>query len=371
MTDNAPLKVLVVDDAIFYRSVVGDVLAGLPGIKVVGTAPNGKIAVQRIGTLHPDLLTLDIEMPEMNGLEVLDWIRGNAPDVGAIVLSSFTKKGGEMTVKALNLGAFDFIQKTEAGTLEGSKKALKDALGPMLRAYARRREVRDILKGKSGAWKTVPENDHLRESAGRVQRVGGPPPGRAAVVGIGVSTGGPEALSVVLPAIPADINAPILVVQHMPAAFTQSITSSLDAKCKLAVRAARDGDPLLPGVALFAPGGTQMKVDRAADGKSMVVRVTDDHPENNCKPSADYLFRSLAHHYGNRAAGVIMTGMGSDGTLGLKLMKRNGATVIAQNEETCTVFGMPKEPIESGIVDAIAPLDKIAEEIRRAVRGRK
>ncbi len=371
MTDDAPLKVLVVDDAIFYRSVVGEVLSGLPGVHVVGTAANGKIAVHRIGTLHPDLLTLDIEMPEMDGLEVLEWLRKNAPDVGAIVLSSFTKKGGEMTVKALNLGAFDFIQKTDAGTLEASKRALKDALSPMLRAFARRREVRDILKGKSGAWKTASEKDHLRASAGRVQRAGASPPGRAAVVGIGVSTGGPEALSVVLPAIPADIDAPILVVQHMPAAFTQSIASSLDAKCKLAVRSARDGDPLLPGVVLFAPGGTQMKVDRTADGKSMVVRVTDDHPENNCKPSADYLFRSLAHHYGSRAAGVIMTGMGSDGTLGLKLMKRSGAAIIAQNEETCTVFGMPKEPIEAGIVDVIAPLNRIAEEIRRAVKGRE
>lgn len=371
MTDDSPLKVLVVDDAIFYRSIVRDVLSQLPGVQVVGTAANGKIAVHRIGTLNPDLLTLDIEMPEMNGLEVLEWIRANAPDVGAIVLSSFTRKGGEMTVKALNLGAFDFIQKADAGSPEANKNALRERLQPMLRAFARRREVREILKGKSGSSGSGAAPKSIRDSNGEVRRVGALSPRRAAVVGLAVSTGGPEALSVVLPGIPADINVPILVVQHMPAAFTQSITSSLNAKCAIEVRAARDGEPIAPGVALFAPGGKQMKVEKAADGKSVVVRVTDDHPENNCKPSADYLFRSLAHQYGNRAAGVIMTGMGSDGTLGLKLMKRSGATIIAQNEETCTVFGMPKEPIESGIVDIIAPLNRLAEEICRAVKGKK
>jgi len=372
MTNEIPLKILVVDDALLYRKIISEVLSELPGVEVIGTAGNGKIATYRISSLNPDLLTLDIEMPEMNGLEVLEWVGENAPDVGAIVLSSFTQEGGAMTVKALNLGAFDFIQKTDAGTMAESKKALKDAIRPMLQSYSRRKEVREILKGKAVSSKTI-KSDFLKKPdlSGVVRRKGRLSGHKSAIIGIGISTGGPEALSRMLPKIPGNLNVPILIVQHMPAAFTQTIASSLNDKCAIEVRAAVDGEPLIPNTAFFAPGGKQMKVAKSADGKTFIARVTNDRPENNCKPSADYLFRSIANHYGNRATGVIMTGMGYDGTLGLKLMKRNGAFVIAQNEETCTVFGMPKEPIKTGIVDVIAPLDRIAEEICRTVRNGK
>jgi two-component system chemotaxis response regulator CheB len=370
MTDSAPLKVLVVDDAILYRTIISEVLSELPGVKVVGTAGNGRIATKRIAALNPDILTLDIEMPEMDGLEVLKWIRENAPDVGAVVLSSFARSGGEMTVKALNLGAFDFIQKITADTMKENKKALKSVLGPMLTAYVRRREVRQLLRQKTAAEKNLGASA-LPDVSGPVRRMKGLSGRGSSVIGIGISTGGPEALSKILPKIPGDIDVPILIVQHMPAAFTQSITASLNERCAISVRPAVDGEPLMPATALFAPGGKQMKVKKAGGRNSFIVRVTDDRPENNCKPSADYLFRSLAHQFGSRATGVIMTGMGSDGTLGLKLMKRNGAVIIAQNEETCTVFGMPKEPIESGIADIIAPLDRIAEEICRTVKGKR
>jgi two-component system chemotaxis response regulator CheB len=160
----------------------------------------------------------------------------------------------------------------------------------------------------------------------------------------------------------------MLIVQHMPPVFTQSLANSLNPKCSIEVREAKNGEPLQPNTALVAPGGKQMKVAAAADGKARVVRITDDPPENSCKPSVDYLFRSIAHHYMGRATGVIMTGMGSDGTLGLTLMKKNGATIIAQDEASCVVYGMPKKPIESGIVDVIAPLDTIAEEICRTAK---
>ncbi|MEE4359534.1 MAG: chemotaxis response regulator protein-glutamate methylesterase [Desulfococcaceae bacterium] len=365
--NDTPLKVLVVDDAILYRTVISEVLSELPGISVVGSAGNGRIATNRIRSLQPDILTLDIEMPEMNGLEVLEWMRENAPDVGAIVFSSFTHKGGDMTVKALNLGAFDFIQKIAADTMKENKAALKNAIVPMLKAFARRKEVRQLLKGKSALPKVETEKRTLSGhplAPGRADIFYGP---GSSVIAIAISTGGPEALGKMLPKIPGDINVPILIVQHMPAAFTQSITSGLNAKSAIEVRAATDGEILRDNTAFFAPGGKQMKIEKSADGKNMLIRVTDDHPENNCKPSADYLFRSIAHHYGNRATGVIMTGMGSDGTLGLKLMKRSGAFIIAQDEETCTVFGMPKKPIETGIVDIVAPLDRIAEEICRTV----
>lgn len=369
MTNDTLLRVLVVDDTVIYRKIVSDVLAEVPGVEVVGTAFNGKSAMARIAALKPDLLTLDIEMPEMNGIETLQRMRTAAPDVGAIMLSSLTQEGGEMTMMALELGAFDFIPKPQSGSMEENTRAVRDALVPMLRAYSRHKEIKNILRGKYRSLDDGKTRPFYAPTTGPVQS--GPATGRkekAAVIGIGVSTGGPNALAKMLPKIPGDLNVPIVIVQHMPPVFTQSLAKSLDAKCAITVKEAEDGEPLQPNVAFIAPGGRQMKIAAGADGKNRVVRVTDDPPENSCKPSVDYLFRSIAHHYVGRSTGVIMTGMGSDGLLGLKLMKRNGATVIAQSEETCIVFGMPKGPIENGIVDTVAPLDLIAEEVCRTVK---
>lgn len=371
MLGNNTLKVMVVDDTVVYRKIVSDVLSGIPNVEVVGTAYNGTSALSRMASLNPDLITLDIEMPEMDGIETLERMQTEAPDVGAIMLSSLTQKGGDMTMRALNLGAFDFIPKPQAGSMEENQKAVEDALIPMLKAFARHREIKTILKskGKLNLSKkkvlrtdTVYKKDAAATIRGRAKRE------KADIIGIGISTGGPNALAEMMPKLPGDLGVPILIVQHMPPVFTQSLANNLNTKCKIPVKEAVDGEPLQPDVALIAPGGKQMKVVAGADGKNRIVRVTDDPPENSCKPSVDYLFRSIAHHYVGRATGVIMTGMGSDGTLGLKLMKRNGATVIAQNEETCVVFGMPKAPIDQGLVDAIAPLDRIADEICRTVR---
>ena len=173
-----------------------------------------------------------------------------------------------------------------------------------------------------------------------------------------------------LPCLPGDIGVPIVIVQHMPPMFTQSLAKSLDGKCALEVHEAINGEPLRPNSVYIAPGGKQMKIVAATDGRQRVIKITDDPPENSCRPSVDYLFRSIADHYLGRATGVIMTGMGSDGTKGLQAMKRNGAFLIAQDETTCVVFGMPKEPISQGIIDVVAPLDRIAEEITHTV-GRK
>jgi len=370
--NDMPLRVLVVDDAIFYRKVVKDILAELPDVMVVGTAGNGKIATARIASLKPDILILDIEMPEMDGLEVLAWMKEHCPEVGAIVLSGFTQEGGDLTIRALELGAFDFIPKVEGGSMEESRSAIKSTLISMLKSFARKKDIRSILRGKP-----VPSRDIEKEKTGldsedvvqRMRMVTDQERMRSEIVGIGVSTGGPNALGQVLSEIPGNLNTPILIVQHMPPVFTRSLAKSLDSKCKIDVREAIDGESIQPHVALIAPGGKQMKVAAAENGKGRIVRITDDPPENSCKPSVDYLLRSIAHIYRGRATGVIMTGMGNDGILGLKLMKRNGAVIIAQDEATCTIFGMPKEPIESGIVDVVAPLDKIAEEICRTVRS--
>jgi len=367
------LKVLVVDDTIVYRKIVTDILAEIPEVEVVGAAGNGKVALSRIKALKPDLLTLDIEMPEMNGLEVLQAIRNEQLQVGAIVLSSLTVKGGEMTIKALELGAFDFITKPEGTTQDANRAEIRRALEPLIRAYGHRREISTILKGKGpvpvAASKAVPAAKAPGAAESVVSRMGKiAVQAKAEVVGIGISTGGPNALVEVLPKLPADLNVPVFLVQHMPPKFTQSLAQSLNSKCTLTVKEAEDGEYVQNNVVYIAPGGKQMKVTLGVDATKKIVRITDDPPENNCKPSADYLFRSLAHHYLGRATGVIMTGMGNDGTLGLKLMKRNGALVIAQDEATSVVFGMPKEAIDAGIVDVVVPLKGIPDAIIRTIK---
>jgi two-component system, chemotaxis family, protein-glutamate methylesterase/glutaminase len=373
MIDNKKqLRVLIVDDTAVYRKVVSDILSELPDVEVVGTANNGRIAMSKIASLKPDILTLDIEMPEMNGLDVLSAIRSEGYDVGAIVLSTLTHKGGELTMQALELGAFDFITKPETNSIEESKKQIKNALSSMLKAFSRRQEIKNILGGKSSFVSSLQGNKTSETASGIVKRLNSIvnlKKKKAEIVGIGISTGGPKALSQMMPHLPADINVPILIVQHMPPIFTQSLAKSLNSKCAIEVKEAVDGEIIKPNVAFIAPGGKQMKIVAGMDGKDRIIRITDDPPENSCKPSADYLFRSIAQHYVGRSAGVIMTGMGSDGSIGLELMKRNGATVIAQDESTCIVFGMPKKAIESGIVDIVAPLDQIAPEICQLVKG--
>lgn len=370
------MRVLVVDDTIVYRKIVSDVISAIPGVEIVGTASNGKIALARIKELKPDLITLDIEMPEMNGLEVLEAIRREGLYVGVIVLSSLTAKGSEFTMKALELGAFDFITKPEGISTEDSKATIERTIVPIFKAFSSKREIQAILKGEL---KRDPG-----EASRKPQATPGVPPGtpqagvtrlrstvartKSEVIAIGISTGGPNALMEMLPKIPGDINVPILIVQHMPPMFTKSLAHSLDAKCTLSIKEAQGGEPIHKNVVYIAPGGKQMKVSLGADASTKIIRITDDPPENNCRPSADYLFRSVAHHYYGRATGVIMTGMGNDGTVGLKLMKRNGSVVIAQDETTSVVFGMPKEAIEAGVVDTVAPLSRIADEIVRTVR---
>jgi two-component system chemotaxis response regulator CheB len=368
MTNDKPLRVLVVDDTVVYRKILSDIIAELPGVELVGTAHNGKAAMLKIASLKPDLLTLDIEMPEMNGLEVLERIRKEALNVRAVMLSTLTQKGGEMTMKALRLGAFDFLPKAQSGSMEENKQAIRQTLGPILKAFMQRREMRSILRKKAGVSGVAVKNRHDRDSLSAVSGLkakAGRKGQKSEVVAIGISTGGPNALTQMMPGLPADLNVPVLIVQHMPPVFTKSLAASLNSICAIEVREAVDGETIRPNTALIAPGGKQMKVVTAADRKTRIIKITDDPPENSCKPSADYLFRSVAHNYGGRATGVIMTGMGADGTLGLKLMKRKGATIIGQDEASCVVYGMPKEAADAGIVDVVVSLRRISQEICR------
>jgi len=371
MENKTDLRVLVVDDTILYRKVITDVLSELPGVVVVGSAHNGRIALEKIAELKPDLLTLDIEMPEMDGLSVLRQMAEDAPQVGAIMLSAYTREGSEMTLKALELGAFDFICKPQTRSLRENRDELKKAIAPMIKAFVRLSEVRMILKGKQHTMhqgglapprSIPPDKPHRTTSSAIFQQAP-----RSRIVAVGISTGGPVALAHFLPKIPADMGVPLLIAQHMPPFFTESLARNLDRRCAITVKEAVDGEQILPDTAYIAPGGQQMKIADDLFKKVKIIRITHDPPENGCTPSADYLFRSVAEHFGGNATGVIMTGMGSDGTLGLQQMKEKGAFIIAQNEASSVVYGMAKKPVEMGIVDTVVPLDQIAEQIRRTI----
>lgn len=377
MDSTEKLKILVVDDTLLYRKIVSDALSEIPNVEIVGTANNGKTALARILSLHPDVITLDVEMPSMDGIEVLEEIARMQIDVGVIMLSSLTYEGGELTVKALQLGAFDFIPKPEFSSISDNRQYIRNHLASLLRSFTNRREIKRILSGKAPLARQAPGPttgtrqrpiitaetvaDRMGKMTGRHRRTVA-----SRVVAIGVSTGGPRALGALIPMLPADLNVPILVVQHMPPLFTQSLAKSLNTKSLLLVKEAEAGEELTPNTVFIAPGGRHMKLASGA-GKKMIA-VTDDPPENSCRPSADYLFRSVTEHFGEAATGVIMTGMGSDGSRGLELMKKNNGFIIAQDEATCTVFGMPKWPIEADIVDVVAPLDRIASEIINSVK---
>jgi two-component system chemotaxis response regulator CheB len=379
----ANIRALVIDDTIVYRKIVGDVLKGISGVEVVGTANNGKIGLSKIASLKPDLVSLDIEMPEVNGIEVLQALAEQEEPPVVIMLSTLTQQGSEMTIKALELGAFDFIEKPDQGTMSENMKKVRDAILPIITAVKRQklaaRRIQAKVKTTLFPAKKIPTDSALIPKKGRVfgtqpvcgqntvVRTSPPAKSRSEIIGIGISTGGPNALTKMIPMLPADLKVPVLIVQHMPPVFTASLANSLNNKSGLDIKEAEDGDTIAPGKVFIAPGGRQMKIVAGADGITRKIKITDDPPENSCKPSVDYLFRSIAQHYVGRSTGVIMTGMGSDGSKGLVQMKKNGSTIIAQNEETCTVFGMPKAPVENGLADIVAPLDKIAAEIVKTI----
>jgi len=360
----APLRVMVVDDAVLYRRIVADVLAGCEGIEVVGTAVNGRMALERLSTVPAECLVLDLNMPEMDGLAVLHEIRRRRLDVGAIMLSALTSEGAAETLAALEAGAFDFVLKPSGSNLQANREVLQSELRSKLEAYRRRRSIQRLLRQRAAGQTPAATPPSTLAALGPGGRPAPRPGSRCEpveVVAVGISTGGPPALAEMLPRLPGELRVPVLIVQHMPPVFTRSLADALDRRCTLSVREAGDGQPIGPGEVWIAPGGRQMRVARSGD--RVVLQITDDPPENNCRPSVDYLFRSVAEVYGARALGVIMTGMGSDGTAGCRALKQRGAWVVAQDAASCVVYGMPRGPIESGLADVVAPLPRLADEI--------
>ena len=364
------LRVLVIDDTRLYRTIIGDTLAAIAGVEVVGTAANGEIALSKLAELAPDLLTLDVEMPVMDGLATLRKLRELKSKVLVVMVSAHTKQGAAVTMEALQLGAYDFITKPEEDDPLKSRELLESKFRPIINAILTQKILRQTISTMATVGNSAPQQPaHPGASVPHLPtREEQLPADRVEIVAIGISTGGPNALADLLPRLPANLRVPIVIVQHMPKLFTRALAESLDAKSAIHVMEAASGQPLVPGCAYLAPGGKQMRVAPRPRHSGYMLEITDDPPENHCQPSVDYLFRSVASVFKGRCLAVIMTGMGGDGVLGLRLLKRHGVHVIAQDQASCVVYGMPQEAVKAGVVDVVLPLSEIGSEIMRRLR---
>ncbi|HHO47414.1 MAG TPA: chemotaxis response regulator protein-glutamate methylesterase [Desulfobacteraceae bacterium] len=356
MSPQTKIRILIVDDSRIFRTAVQEALAGEKDFEVVGSVWNGIKAMECIRSAPPHVVTLDIQMPEMDGLETLEAIQkinANLPPgrrIGVIMLSSHTRRGADITVKALEMGAFDFIPKPEGTSLRENLDLLGLQLAVKIRNYAAVSLPEFRLRSPEAIAPATPVRTR-RETASR---------GIEALM-IGVSTGGPKALTEILPPLCAGIDVPVFIVQHMPPTFTQSLAKSLNAKCRYQITEGADGDIAARRRAYIAPGGRHMVLEKTG-GETRIV-IHDLPPEKGCRPSIDLLFRSGAEVFGRNVIGVILTGMGTDGTEGAKELKREGALIIAQNEETSVVWGMPGSAKAAGAVDDVLPLQDIPKAI--------
>lgn len=354
------IRVLVVDDSLIFRHAVAGALSDQPGIRVVGSVRNGLKALEFLAENEADVVTLDVEMPEMDGLASLDAIdemvrsKKLARAPGILMLSCHTRVGARQTIEALEKGAFDFVTKPSEGSEEASIARLRRDLVPRIRQFmeagpeARKRPVQ-IPAARSAVTPSPAQAPGAGTKASN-----------ARVIAIGVSTGGPRALVDMLPELCRKTSLPILVVQHMPAEFTQSLADSLASRCDHAVREAKNGERVADGVVYIAPGGRHMELS-ATIGGAPTILLTDGPPENGCRPAADVLFRSVAKVYGPDSIAVVMTGMGSDGAASLGALKKAGARILAQDEATSVVWGMPGSAVATGFVDEVVPLMSIPD----------
>lgn len=337
------IRVLIIDDSAFVRQALQRMLADDPELEVVGLAQDGKQGVEKVLELKPDVVTLDVQMPRMGGLEALERIMAEHP-VPVLLLSSLTRQSADVTLRGLELGALDFVDKSSVGSM--SLLTLGEELRAKLKAIARVPPSRLLARA--------------REPKGAAPEKRG-----VEAVVIATSTGGPPALQAIVPRLPASLQAAVLIVQHMPPGFTRSLAERLALRSALPVREAEDGEPVNPGQVLIAPAGLHMKLRRRGDKVKVWL---DEEPKNALhRPSADVLMTSAAKVYGARALGVILTGMGSDGVAGLRAIREAGGPALAESEETCVIYGMPKAAVEAGVVDKSVPLHRIADEILHAV----
>jgi len=345
MARTTPIKVLVVDDSALVRKMLSEMLSSDRGIEVVGVASDPLVARQKVKALNPDVMTLDIEMPRMDGLAFLEKVMTLRP-MPVVMVSSLTEQGAEATLKALELGAFDFVSKPKLD-LQRGLAAATEGLVAKVKAAARA-QVRAIQPAaRANGTKVAINGARLKK-------------GSEKLVAIGASTGGVEALKDILMRLPP-LSPAVLIVQHMPEHFTTTFAARLDRDCAIRVCEARDAQRILPGHAYLAPGSSHLQLRRS--GADYVCKLTQDPLVSGHRPSADVLFRSVAKEAGGNAVGVILTGMGRDGADGLLDMKAAGAPTVGQNEASCVVYGMPKAAFDIGAVDEEVSLPRIAQKI--------
>lgn len=355
------ISTFIVDDTVTYRQILSEAAGTFPELSVAGTAASGAIALKKMAQTPVQLVLLDIHMPDMDGVETLRHIRAEFPDVFVVMVSGLSTRGADTTIQALQLGALDFVRKPDGESAQENFKTLVNYLRPIVRLVEMRLQVRAV----PGVRQQQP--GPLAASAKKI--IAPSVPTRFGIVAIGVSTGGPEALTRLMPQFPPDFPVPVVLVQHMPPLFTKSLAESLAKKSQLRIVEASEAEPVNRGTVYIAPGGKHMLVRGPASAP--VIGLNDGPPENSCRPSVDVLFRSVASVYGDAGIlAVMLTGMGSDGCAGVRACKRKPCFCITQSEQSCVVYGMPRAVDEAGLADLSLPLDRIAGEItNRCKRG--
>ncbi len=355
---------MIVDDSLVVRKVLMSVLSSDPDLAIAGWASNGRLALAKLQTLRPDIILLDIEMPEMNGLETIPEIRKILPHTPIIMFSTLTERGAEATLDALALGASDYVAKPSNQNMTATSEAIHRDLVPKIKALCHfSARIPHSRTGAPTPAAAIPAKSVLRPEI----RIHAPSlrSAQLKIIAIGVSTGGPDALSRLLPTIPANFPLPIVIAQHMPAVFTMLLAKRLAEKCAVPVRECQPGDLLGPSCIWIAPGDYHMVIQE--DDRRMRLATHQGPRGNFCRPSVDVLFRSVAARYGPNSLGVILTGMGQDGLKGCEALCAAGSSVIVQDEATSVVWGMPGFVARAGLAEKVLPLDQIGEEIIRRV----
>jgi two-component system chemotaxis response regulator CheB len=356
-----PIRVLIVDDAVVVRRLVADVLSADPMLEVIGTAANGRIALARIPQVNPDLVTLDVEMPEMDGLQTLMAIRKTYPRLPVIMFSTLTDRGAATTIDALTMGANDYVTKpANVGSVAVAMQRVREELIPKIKALCADTAGIDLSPGRPGPVRPLIQPRPASPASGQ-QRID--------IVAIGVSTGGPNALAALLPALPADLPVPIVIVQHMPPLFTRLLAERLATQSAMQVKEGIAGAILQPAQVWIAPGDYHMVLRRQETAVQLFLH--QEPPEHFCRPAVDVLFRSVAETYGAHTLAVVLTGMGQDGWRGCEHIREAGGQVLAQDEATSVVWGMPGFVVKAGLADQVLPLPQLAADIiNRVYRGR-